>query len=123
MDYVVFKSSGKQYKGRVGDTITIDRISGDISEPLIINDVLLWVSDGKPVIGKPTIPGARIKTKILEHKKGDKIRVAKYKAKVRYRKVIGFRPYLTTLQIEKIEVSDTSSEKSNPKGKEVKEKN
>jgi len=34
--------------------------------------------------------------------KGDKIRVARFKAKVRYRRVKGFRPKLTKIKIEKI---------------------
>lgn len=114
MEYVVFRSSGKQYKGKVGDTIIIDRIAGDSSSSLLFSEVLLWVSNGESKIGKPTIPGAKIRAKILEHIKGDKIRVSKYKAKVRYRKVIGFRPYLTKLQIEKIEIDKTSAGKTVP---------
>ena len=35
--------------------------------------------------------------------KGEKIRVAKFKAKSRYRKVMGFRPQHSVVQIEKID--------------------
>lgn len=46
---------------------------------------------------------AKVTTKVVTDKlKGDKVRVAKFKAKSRYRKVIGFRPTLTRLKIESI---------------------
>ena len=108
----MFRASGKQYRGKIGDALIIDKISGEINGSLSFSEVLLWVSNGQSKIGKPIIPGAKITAKILEHSKGDKIRVAKYKAKVRYRKVIGFRPHLTTLRIEKIEIPETKSSKS-----------
>jgi large subunit ribosomal protein L21 len=41
---------------------------------------------------------------ITEHYKGDKIRISKFKAKVRYRKTIGFRPYYTKVKVNKITV-------------------
>ena len=44
----------------------------------------------------------KLRIKIIEQLKGDKIRVAKFKAKVRYRKVMGFRARLTKLKIVKI---------------------
>ncbi len=35
-------------------------------------------------------------------KEGDKVRIAKFKAKTGYRRVTGFRPQLTLLEVEKI---------------------
>jgi large subunit ribosomal protein L21 len=37
--------------------------------------------------------------KVIAHIKGDKVRIAKFKAKVRYRKVTGFRAALSKLKI------------------------
>lgn len=104
MEYVVFRASGKQYKGVVGDTIEVDKLPGVVNSNLLLSEVLLWVSEGQSKIGKPLIEGAKIKALILDQKKGDKIRVAKFKAKARYRKVIGFRAHLTSLRIEKFEI-------------------
>ncbi|MDZ7587266.1 MAG: bL21 family ribosomal protein [Patescibacteria group bacterium] len=47
-----------------------------------------------------------VKGKIIDQILGDKIRVATYKAKSRYRKVKGHRDQLTRVLIEKIEVKD-----------------
>lgn len=111
MEYVVFRTSGRQYRAKVGDIFTVDKISGNPLTSIPLSEVLLWVSNGQIKIGKPTIPGAKIKAKILEHMMGDKIRVSKFKAKVRYRKVIGFRPRLTSLLIEKVEIPNASEGK------------
>lgn len=44
----------------------------------------------------------KVSAKVLADFKGEKIRVAKFKAKARYRRVIGFRPSLTRIQINSI---------------------
>ncbi|MEK7091313.1 MAG: bL21 family ribosomal protein [Patescibacteria group bacterium] len=48
--------------------------------------------------------GAKVAIKDLGEIKGRKIRVAKYKAKSRYRKVRGFKPVYHKIKIEKITV-------------------
>lgn len=103
MNYAVVKISGKQYRVKAGDVIEVDRLSVEKDGFLDLDDVLLLVSDGEVKIGTPTIPNAKVKAKVLEHKKGEKIRVAKFKAKVRYRRVMGFRSLLTSIKIEKIQ--------------------
>lgn len=103
MEYVVFRSGGKQYKAAIGDILEIDKIADEKNGQLIIDDVLLWVSDGQVQMGKPKVSGIKVKAKILEQKKGKKIRVAKFQSKVRLRRVAGFRARLTKLQIEKID--------------------
>jgi len=40
-----------------------------------------------------------VTVKVLSHHKGEKIRVAKYKAKSRYRKVHGHKQHLTTVKV------------------------
>lgn len=101
MDYVVFRSGGKQYKVSKGDIIEVDRLNVVGNKAIIFDDVLLWVSNNDTKIGTPKLK-VNIKAKVLGQIKGDKIRVAKFKAKVRYRRVMGFRPSLTRLQIEDI---------------------
>lgn len=100
MDYAVFRSGGKQYKVSKGDIIEVDRLNV-VGKEIIFDDVLLWVSNNETKIGTPKLK-VKIKAKVLGQIKGDKIRVAKFKAKVRYRRVMGFRPSLTRLQIEDI---------------------
>ncbi len=103
MEYAVIKTGGKQYRVSVGDILEIAKLEGDIASSVTFENVLLWVSDSQVKIGKPMLPDVKVKAKILEQKKGVKIRVSKFKAKARYRRTIGFRALLTKVAIESID--------------------
>lgn len=102
MNYAVIKTGGKQYKVSVGDIIEIDKISVKDDGKVIFEEVLLLASDSGVKIGEPTLKGEKVVGKLLEHLKGDKVRVSKFKSKVRYRRVTGFRASLSKVQIEEI---------------------
>lgn len=110
MNYAVIRSGGKQYKVSDGDVLELDKLNLEENKTIVFDDVLLLVAEGKTTIGKPNVTGARVEAKLIEQKKGDKIRVSKFKAKSRYRKTIGFRPQLTVVQIEKIDFSGKKTE-------------
>jgi len=102
--YAIVKIGGSQYKVTEGDELEVDKIEGEKGKAVNLDEVLLLV-DEEIKIGEPLVKGAQIKAKIIEQFKGDKIRVATYKAKSRYRRVKGFRPLLTKIKIEKITVA------------------
>ena len=102
MNYAVIKTGGKQYKIQEGDILEIDRLPKEKGEKVIFEDVLLVVSEASVKIGKPFVTGVKVEAKLLENFRGDKIRVSKFKSKVRYRVTTGFRAELSKLQIEKI---------------------
>lgn len=114
MEYAIVKSGGKQYKVTPGSVIDVDRLPADLESNIFLDKVLLHVANDSVSVGAPFLDSVKVKAKILEHLKGDKIRVAKFKAKARYRKVTGFRHYLTRLQIETIETSSSKSSKKEP---------
>lgn len=100
--YAIIQLNGKQYKVSQGDVLTIDRVETNPGETLEVTDVLL-VSDGSKIqVGQPTVNKAKVSLKVVDHNKGDKIRVATYKSKSRYRKVKGHRQYQTQLEVIQI---------------------
>lgn len=101
MEYVVFETGGKQYRVKVGDIIEIDQINGS-NGSISFDKILLQVTLGEVKIGKPYLQGVSLSAKILGNFRGEKIRVARFKAKSRYRRVRGFRSAKTRIQIEKI---------------------
>ncbi len=109
MEYAVVKIAGKQHMVTPGQVLEVDKLKTD-GKKVLLDDVLLYVNDGKQLIGKPHVSGVSVAMKVLEEKKGDKIRVSKFKAKSRYRKTIGFRAQLTVLEVESI-----NSSKATPK--------
>jgi len=100
--FAVVKIGGHQYKITEGEEIEVPKIEGEKGKVLDLEEVLLVVEGKKVKIGQPQVKGAKIQAEIVEQKKGEKIRVAKYKAKTGYRRVRGFRSLLTRLKIKKI---------------------
>lgn len=102
MKYAIIQSGGKQYRVSEGDVITVDNLSSENGKDIIFNDVLLFTTDGDVHVGTPTVNGVTVTAKVLDHVKGEKIRVSKFKAKARYRRVTGYRHLSTKLQIATI---------------------
>lgn len=99
MKYAVIQLAGKQYKVTEGDELEINSLEEKEDAEIKISDVLL-VADGSALtVGSPLIKDAVVTVKVLSHHKGEKIRVAKYKAKSRYRKVHGHKQHLTTVKV------------------------
>lgn len=105
MDYAIIESGGKQYKASVGGILEIDKIDLAPGNTHLFEKVLLYTVGEVCKIGHPFLNEVSVQGKVLEQFKGDKIRVAKFKAKARYRKVQGHRQQLTKVQITKISVT------------------
>lgn len=99
MKYAVIKIGGTQHKISEGEVLTVDKLEGKKGQALTFKEVLLLVDDKKVKIGQPLVKNAKIEAEIVDQIKGEKIRVATFKAKSRYRKVKGFRPLLTRVKI------------------------
>lgn len=105
MKYAVVNIAGKQYKIEEGQELVVDKISAQgtrQSAQVMFENVLLVVDGDKAQVGIPTVKGTKVEAEVLGDLKGKKIRVVKYKAKSRYRKVRGFRASQTRVKITKI---------------------
>ena len=102
------KIQGKQYRVKLGDEVVVDKLAGGEKGKVEFNEVLLLVKDGKVSVGQPLVREAKVLATIVSQFKGEKIRVAKYKAKARYRRVRGFRSSLTKIKIEGLSSGLTS---------------
>lgn len=100
--YAVAKVGGSQYLMREGDEIDVFLLSEPEKADVIFDQVLLVGDSGGVKVGRPLVDGAKVEAKVEKHFRGDKIRVATYKAKSRQRKVKGHRDELTRIKIIKI---------------------
>jgi large subunit ribosomal protein L21 len=103
MKFVIVEQGGKQYRAAEGATIEVDRMPNEVGESVTLEDVLLSVDDGKVSIGTPLVKGTKVQAKVLDHFKGRKILVFKYRPKQRYRVKSGHRQQYTRLLVESIE--------------------
>lgn len=99
MDFAVVKIAGKQHLVKVGDIISVEAPLGEVGKPLTFPEVMLLSLNDKISIGTPLVDKTVVKTEVVSAGKGEKIHVAKFKSKIRYRRVTGFRPMLTKLKI------------------------
>ena len=100
--YAVVNISGKQYKVSQKDEIYAPLLEGKEGSKVAFEDVLLIDDDGKVQVGSPTIKGAKVEGKILDHIKGDKTIVFKKKRRKGYKVKNGHRQNFTKIQIDKI---------------------
>lgn len=99
MKYAIVANGGKQYKVAEGTVLELDRVKAEPGADYTLDKVLLAVDGDSVSLGNPYLPNFTVTAKVLEQTKGDKIRVAKFKAKAKYRKVTGFRAQLTKVEI------------------------
>lgn len=102
MKYAVVKFSGTQYKVGEEDKIEVKGFLGKKGEDVVLEEVLLLAEDGKVQIGKPVLKDVKVIAEVIDQKLGDKVIVAKFKAKTGYRRRNGFRAQQTVLLIKKI---------------------
>ena len=101
MKFAVIRTGGKQYKVSQSDKLKIEKLDVEAGQTVEFDDVLLISDNDKVEIGKPTLK-TKVTAKVLKQGKRDKIRVVKYKAKVRYHKVYGHKQPYTEVEIQKI---------------------
>ena len=98
--FAVVKSGGKQYRVKEGQELVVDRLKGEVGDSVEL-PVGFAVDEGGFDLGEK-----KARVEILDHLRGDKILVYKYKPKKDYRKKFGHRQELTWVKV--LEVSDGS---------------
>ncbi|MFC6239099.1 50S ribosomal protein L21 [Longivirga aurantiaca] len=102
--YAIVKAGGRQEKVAVGDVIELDRQGNDAGSTMTLPALLLV--DGETVTSDAkALAGVTVTAEVVEHTKGPKIRIQKYKNKTGYKRRQGFRAKLTKVRVTGIETS------------------
>ncbi len=96
--YAIIQTGGKQYKVEVGDEIQVEKLDANVDSEVSF-ETLLVSDDGGVKIGKPVLDGVAVRGKVLDHGKGKKVVVFKYKPKKDSRKKNGHRQPYTKVEI------------------------
>ena len=100
--YAIMETGGKQFKVQQGDVLRVEKLTAEVGETVEVSKVLALGQDDGITVGKPYVEGAKVMLKIMEHGKGDKILVFKYKPKKKYRKLRGHRQPYSKVVIDEI---------------------
>ena len=97
--YAVFQSGGKQHRVTEGQIVRLEKLeaaTGDVVE----FDQVLMVSDGNDVkIGAPLVSGGKVTAEIVDHGRGDKVKIVKVRRRKHSRKQQGHRQWFTEVKI------------------------
>ncbi len=104
--YAVIKVGGSQYRVSEGDEIDVLSLPEPEKANITFDQVLLVKDSGEIKVGQALVGGAKVEARVEKHFRGEKIRVATYKAKSRQRRVKGHRDELTRVKVEKIYVKN-----------------
>ena len=110
----IVEISGKQFKVEKDSKLFVHRLEGKEGSKVTFDNVLLLDNGSKVTVGTPTVKGASIQAKILQHVKDNKVIVFKKKRRKGYKVKNGHRQALTQILIEKV------NEKSAAKKADVK---
>ena len=100
--YAIVDIAGKQFKVQKDQKLYVHRLQAEEGKNVEFDQVLLVDDQGKVKVGTPSVKGASVQAKVLQHLKGDKVIVFKKKRRKGYKVRNGHRQYLTQIQIENI---------------------
>jgi large subunit ribosomal protein L21 len=100
--YAIIELGGIQYRVSPGERIKVEKLESAAGSEVQLDKVLMVQKDEGSVIGNPYVTNARVVGEVLEHKRGDKIIVFKYKRRKNYRRKQGHRQWYTALRIKDI---------------------
>ena len=89
MSQYIIESGSNQFVVQKGEVIVVDRLKAEIDSTISFKVLFSFAGDDVTTVS----------AKVLDHNKGKKIRIVKFKNKSNYHKVAGFRPYQTKLEI------------------------
>ncbi|HEV8151596.1 MAG TPA: 50S ribosomal protein L21 [Solirubrobacteraceae bacterium] len=98
--YAIVKTGGKQYRVEEGQTLLVERLPDDAGATVALQPVL-FRSD-ETVFDADGLAKVNVSAKVVEHVRGPKLRVFKFKPKRGYKRRTGHRQELTRLEVTQI---------------------
>jgi len=98
--YAIVKTGGKQYRVEKGQTLLVERLPEDEGATVALEPLLFRSDD--TVFDADGLAKVKVDAKIVEHLRGPKIRVFKFKPKSGYKRTAGHRQELTRIEVTEI---------------------
>ncbi|HEY9313999.1 50S ribosomal protein L21 [Williamsia sp.] len=96
--YAIVKTGGKQYKVAEGDLVKVEKIDSKLGETVSL-PVTLVVNGADLTTDADALAKISVTGEVVEHVKGPKIKIHKFKNKTGYHKRQGHRQKLTVLKV------------------------
>ena len=96
--YAIVQTGGKQYKVAVGDVVTVEKLVGEPGAGVSL-PALLVVDGAEVTTDRAALAGVTVSGEVVEHTRGPKLRILKFKNKTGYKKRQGHRQSLTRVRV------------------------
>ena len=109
--YAIVATGGKQVKVEAGDVVAVEKLDAAVGDAVKFD--VIFLADGDTVVVDPSIlASANVTGEVVEHFKGDKAVIFKFKKRKGYKRLKGHRQELT-----RVRITDVAAEQAAPKKK------
>src|SRR5438128_12637431 len=98
--YAIVRTGGKQYRVERGQRLLIERLAADEGTEVPLQPLLYRAEEA--VLDRAGLEQVKVTAKVLEHVRGEKLRVFKFKPKRGYKRGTGHRQELTRIEVTEI---------------------
>ena len=99
--YAIVRAGGRQEKVAVGDVVVLDRMSAEPGSSVNLK-ALLRVEEGVITTDAAALSAVTVTAEVMQHERGEKIHILRYKNKTGYRRRQGHRQDLTRVKVTAI---------------------
>jgi large subunit ribosomal protein L21 len=96
--YAIVATGGKQIKVEVGDIVVVEKLEVPVGESVTF-DVIFLADEDSIVVDPAVLALARVSGEVIEHFKGEKAVIFKFKKRKGYKRLKGHRQLLTRVRI------------------------
>ena len=107
--YAIVKTGGKQYRVEQDQTLLVERLPDDEGATVALEPILFRSDDA--VFGADELKKVKVEAKVLDHERGPKLRVFKFKPKRGYKRLNGHRQELTRIEVTSIKAGSARAAK------------
>lgn len=94
--FAVLKTGGKQYRAGLDDELVVERLAGEVGDSVEVP--VSFTADGDDF----DLSSKTARVEIVEHLRGPKIHIYKYRPKKTYKKKTGHRQELTRIRVREV---------------------
>lgn len=94
--FAIIQTGGKQYRVQEGDVIRVESLKGEAGDKLDLKPIFIG---GDQTLFGDAVGGYTVNAEVVEHGRGKKIYIRKYKSGIQYRRRTGHRQDYTAIKI------------------------
>ncbi len=94
--FAIIQTGGKQYRVQEGDVIRVESLAGEAGDKMDLTPIFVG---GDQTLFGDAVSNYVVNAEVVEHGRGPKIYIRKYKSGVQYRRRTGHRQDFTAIKI------------------------